>query len=479
MAAKGKGPQLKWTESMEETLIYLIISKGVHVAHKGNVTQKWNEVNEDLFLNECFEDHKDQYYKKGDFRMLKDKSKKIIQYCDKMMTNGNKSALPGGTMTKKFKLVKQLLDEKKDYADEKERELEEEKEEKAHLKENENSVLKGTKKGRHGKQLDGTILERADGHVPTSSSKGSTSFDMFLSASMADMDRRKQSGTVNEEQMHTDMAEWIENQGYDMTYFLLEANIRYTPVLSDETIDTLLYAYCAVGDKFGMAPFRQNMIDMGVQPNLILKLFAQLGRWRKETVADLERKNAGFEDRIKANVTLADAFQETSTPPSPLLPPAVSVEPTPLLPTAVSVEPTPLLPPAVSVEPTPLLPTDVSVEPTPLLPPAVSVEPTPLLPPAVSVVPITCDLQSLLASDNDCSGDDVASLKAAPTAKRVCRRKTPVQDRGAMCMCDCGCELKHVMAQMFHGCNKCEPIIPKYVISAHFSSYKCKTCSKK
>ena len=70
-------PQLPWSDEMENALLSLILSKGVHTASKDEVKRKWNEVNDELYTKACFEPYKALHYQKGDYRYLREKFNRI------------------------------------------------------------------------------------------------------------------------------------------------------------------------------------------------------------------------------------------------------------------------------------------------------------------------------------------------------------------------------------------------------------------
>ena len=102
--------QMNWTEKREEILLHSVIVVGAHVCCGNTVTKCWNNVCKDVYLDELFVEWKPKV--QVDFE-LKEWSNlvKTIRYKFKIMLKsantfmekgGNKSALPGGEMTKKW-----------------------------------------------------------------------------------------------------------------------------------------------------------------------------------------------------------------------------------------------------------------------------------------------------------------------------------------------------------------------------------------
>ena len=63
--------------SMINILLNLVIVKGIHVSSRTEVKSKWCELNEDIYLNGCFAPFKSIYYKKGEYRNLRNTNKSI------------------------------------------------------------------------------------------------------------------------------------------------------------------------------------------------------------------------------------------------------------------------------------------------------------------------------------------------------------------------------------------------------------------
>jgi hypothetical protein len=163
---KGSKPCRRYSEKMQETLLYLVRAKGAHICSKGVSSDVWDRLIDDLFKNDEYIDWKDEFFSTVDLpnrrRYIKDNYNRIREACNKMMANGNTSALPGGAMSEKYKLVKAINEDKEEEEDRRKDAKEAKEEEKKHLADNEAEAIKcGHKKGRVGKQADGTILARA------------------------------------------------------------------------------------------------------------------------------------------------------------------------------------------------------------------------------------------------------------------------------------------------------------------------------
>jgi len=96
----GKGCQMKWTEAMEETLLYLVIAKGVHICTKAESTKKWKELIADMYDNAEFLSFKEVFYDKENIRPAKEKYNAIKDSCNRMMRKqGNLSAMETSDMS--------------------------------------------------------------------------------------------------------------------------------------------------------------------------------------------------------------------------------------------------------------------------------------------------------------------------------------------------------------------------------------------
>ena len=59
-------------------LLNLVITEGAHVAKKSEISQKWSAVNDAFFNQNEAVSWRDELYKKGDYRKLRDKYKQVI-----------------------------------------------------------------------------------------------------------------------------------------------------------------------------------------------------------------------------------------------------------------------------------------------------------------------------------------------------------------------------------------------------------------
>ena len=95
---------------MEVLLLELIVSSGLHIATTSKRKDMWNQINRDIFHNALFLTFKDEHFKEGDYRKLRDKFTLLKKESSKLMDDGNKSKY-GGELSPKFKLLNQIIAE--------------------------------------------------------------------------------------------------------------------------------------------------------------------------------------------------------------------------------------------------------------------------------------------------------------------------------------------------------------------------------
>ena len=80
-SAKGcRTPKLPWTKAMIVSFLTIIITNGAHLTTKANVTEKWSNVLDEVFLDELFVPFIRQHYQKGKFAKFRstDQTHQII-----------------------------------------------------------------------------------------------------------------------------------------------------------------------------------------------------------------------------------------------------------------------------------------------------------------------------------------------------------------------------------------------------------------
>ena len=91
MSAKS---QLPWSDKQEECLLNLVLTQGLHLLRgsKG-VQDKWERLYSDLFLNDVLLSYKEEHYKAGSSRKVRDKYESILEKISKNIDKGNQSVI--------------------------------------------------------------------------------------------------------------------------------------------------------------------------------------------------------------------------------------------------------------------------------------------------------------------------------------------------------------------------------------------------
>ena len=147
-----------WNEEMEVTLLNLVVTEGIHIANKSEVTKKWNTVNDLFFDQNELLPFKATAYKKDDARKLKDKYSKILKAAKADIDTGNQSGKTGD-LSQKYVLVQHIFNE----MDANDEERKERKKEKELLNTIEGQTLNGNRPNPLKKRdLDGNITDSSD-----------------------------------------------------------------------------------------------------------------------------------------------------------------------------------------------------------------------------------------------------------------------------------------------------------------------------
>ena len=147
-----------WNEEMEVTLLNLVVTEGIHIAHKSEVTKKWNTVNDLFFEQNELLPFKATAYKKDDPRKLKDKYQKVLKAAKADIDTGNQSGKTGD-LSQKYELVQHIFNE----MDANDEERKERKKEKELLNTIEGQTLNGNRPNPLKKRdLDGNIVDSSD-----------------------------------------------------------------------------------------------------------------------------------------------------------------------------------------------------------------------------------------------------------------------------------------------------------------------------
>ena len=108
-----KNPQIDWTDELVELLFHYVLASGAHIAGRKDVTDKWNQVNEDFFNNELCSELKEAHYIKGKHRKLRDKYEREKNNAQHGMQSGNKSKYEGD-VSALYAKIKQAIDEEEE-----------------------------------------------------------------------------------------------------------------------------------------------------------------------------------------------------------------------------------------------------------------------------------------------------------------------------------------------------------------------------
>jgi hypothetical protein len=87
-------PYIPWNDEMVVVLLNLVVTEGVHIAKKSEITKKWNAVN-DLFFEQNELLLYKSAYKKDDHRKLRDKYKSELKKIKADIDTGNQSGKSG------------------------------------------------------------------------------------------------------------------------------------------------------------------------------------------------------------------------------------------------------------------------------------------------------------------------------------------------------------------------------------------------
>ena len=102
-------PYIPWNDEMVVVLLNLVVTEGVHIAKKSEITKKWNAVN-DLFFEQNELLLYKSAYKKDDHRKLRDKYKSELKKIKADIDTGNQSG-KSGELSQKYQLVQHILKE--------------------------------------------------------------------------------------------------------------------------------------------------------------------------------------------------------------------------------------------------------------------------------------------------------------------------------------------------------------------------------
>lgn len=169
---------IPWNSDLVCILLNLVITEGAHIAGKKKC--EWSAVNDAFFNQNEARLFKDELYKKGDFRKIRDKFKQTMASTKADIDTANQSGR-SGDLGPQFQLVKQIMEEIEDYEEE---EIERKKEE-DDTKKKHNEIEEKAQSNRPNplkkRDLDGAIIDSSDPNK-----KKKESFDDHLMKWMAE-----------------------------------------------------------------------------------------------------------------------------------------------------------------------------------------------------------------------------------------------------------------------------------------------------
>jgi len=171
---------IPWNSDLVCILLNLVITEGAHIAGKSDVTKKWSAVNDAFFNQNEARLFKDELYKKGDFRKIRDKFKQTMASTKADIDTANQSGR-SGDLGPQFQLVKQIMEEIEDYEEEEIERKKKEDDTKKKLNEIEEKAQSNRPNPLKKRDLDGAIIDSSDPNK-----KKKESFDDHLMKWMAE-----------------------------------------------------------------------------------------------------------------------------------------------------------------------------------------------------------------------------------------------------------------------------------------------------
>lgn len=285
-------PHLSWDEEMVKSLLKIVIVNGAHLASRGTVTAKWNEVNDNFFRQEEYDYLEKDHYVPGEYRKLQDKYKSVIKEVKQNMETGNKSGQTG-ELSELYLLVKQIYDD----IDEMEELKGEASARKRRLNEHEQTLLFNNEieKPNHGwgrrKLLDGSIVE--------STGKGSSKSTPNFNDTMLELVQRKMSQegmshvnvrAVDEDVIKEQMLQWIDSTHKNVFDLLSleEGDVegeKALSILRKISLKAIISLYCTRGLAFKAEFFYDKMDRLSISFLYALQIYSTLEEWRKDGTA--------------------------------------------------------------------------------------------------------------------------------------------------------------------------------------------------
>jgi len=112
--------QIIWIAALLVLLLEIVIQVGAHIASGKNTAIKWSEVHAIFFdSEECAQYKTEAFYKKDEYRKLKEKFDRVMKSISEDISTGNQSG-KSGEMSRVYELVQRIENEKDDDREERE-----------------------------------------------------------------------------------------------------------------------------------------------------------------------------------------------------------------------------------------------------------------------------------------------------------------------------------------------------------------------
>ena len=244
---------------MENALLSLILSKGVHTASKDEVKRKWNEVNDELYTKACFEPYKALHYQKGDYRYLREKFNRI-------------RSRYSGELSEKHPLISQICQE----IDEQIKIKNSGREYPLYIP---GKVETGKRKSVNGDSIE---IQFEGKRKPVD--KVDEAILTMVESMKTSLYRR-----VDEESAEQDILAWMNSTGKSAEDLLAASDVAPTyhgyggalELLKMVGVETVVSVYCSVGKGFDRELFQNAMRELEFHPIIFHKLYVGLTSWRR------------------------------------------------------------------------------------------------------------------------------------------------------------------------------------------------------
>ena len=245
---------------MENALLSLILSKGVHTASKDEVKRKWNEVNDELYTKPCFEPYKALHYQKGDYRYLREKFNRI-------------RSRYSGELSERHPLISQICQE-----------IDEQVKMKNSGREYPVYIPGKIESGKR-KSVSGDAIElQSEGKR-----KPADKLDEAI-LNMVENMRTSLSRKVDEEVTEKDILAWMNSTGKSAEDLLAASDVAPTyhgyggalELLKMVGVETIVSIYCSVGKGFDREMFQNALRELEFHPIIFHKIYVGLTSWRRQ-----------------------------------------------------------------------------------------------------------------------------------------------------------------------------------------------------